>query len=61
MFVDVPKCTVVVETSLTSSHIHSLLEATGLPVFFKGFGSSIESEGEIVSLALVCEIVYTSL
>ena len=43
--VDVPSNSVLVETVLTTSEVHSLLETTGLPVFFKGFGSSFHTGG----------------
>ena len=37
--ISVPDDLVLLDSSLTTSEVHSLLESTGLLVFFKGFGS----------------------
>lgn len=44
-FVSVPEDLVLVESVLKTSEVHSLLESTGLLVFFKGFGGN-ESTGD---------------
>lgn len=39
MFISIPEDLVLVDSVLTTSEVHSLLESTGLLVFFKGFGA----------------------
>lgn len=39
MLISVPEDLVLVDSVLTTSEVHSLLESTGLLVFFKGFGA----------------------
>lgn len=46
VYTDVAENLVLVETVLKTSEIQALLESTGLPVFFKGFGSLTSSERE---------------
>lgn len=38
MTISVPNDLVLLDSNLTTSEVHSLLESTGLLVFFKGFG-----------------------
>ena len=39
MFINIAEDLVLVDSVLTTSEVHSLLESTGLLVFFKGFGA----------------------
>lgn len=64
VFVSASEDVVLVDSTRTTSDVHALLESTGLPVFFKGFGSKQSSShtGKLFGISgLACfEILFRS-
>jgi hypothetical protein len=53
VFISIPEDLVLVDSVLTTSEVHSLLESTGLLVFFKGFGAEGSNQhGNCVNIVI---------